>query len=170
MSEQPIAVSGSSKSSRDARKRHPVRSIFLGFLSLIAVIILLNLVVAGMNNNHPEEATPLVPATEAPTESTPTPEPTPSVTPTAALYDDCVAVWDALGRPVFKEDEGYRADFDWDSDGIGCEDNPSTSEDESSTDWASVRERFRENLDDIGNYVAPKAKSFWDQAKEFFDR
>jgi len=167
MSEQPTPLNPKRKPSGRSR----VATIGV----LAATVVILLLVLNGLTRafSSDDAPTPVNTSTAEPTvEATPEPTttPTPSVSPTApeAYYDDCAAVWQALGRPVFKEDPGYRAFFDWDANGIGCEDNPATPEDEATIDWPAVRERFSENLDDIGDYVGPKLKDFHKDAKDFF--
>lgn len=43
---------------------------------------------------------------------------------TAATYANCLEVWNALGRPITKNDPGYSKKFDRDGDGVGCENPP----------------------------------------------
>lgn len=102
-----------------------------------------------------------------------TPEPTitvePSPTPEAtafALYPDCEAVWKSLGRPITADDEGFPAvspnQFDLDADGIGCEDNPATPEDESAIDWQSIWEKTKGNAKEFGEWAGPQLNDLWD--------
>lgn len=168
MSEQPVILPTSTRGKPG--RNSPVRNLFLLVISLVIIIVVLNLVVGAFNKPE-RSATPVTtPSATSEPYITPSPSPTPTETTAPVLYDDCAAVWVALQRPIFKEDDGYREIFDWDANGVGCEDNPSTPEDESTVDWTSVRERFRENLDDLGDFVIPKAEDFWDQAKDFLSR
>jgi hypothetical protein len=170
MSEQPVILPTSARDTGRFEKRFTVRNLVLFAVSLVIVLFLLNAFVGLFNKPEPQAAPPVVAtATPEPTVTAePSPEPT-EVTP-RPIYDDCAAVWLDLGRPVFQEDQGYRELFDWDANGVGCEDNPATPEDESTVDWTSVRERFRENLDDLGDAVRPKAEEFYDDARNFFSR
>lgn len=34
------------------------------------------------------------------------------------------AVWNALNRPIYRNDAGYRSAHDRDNDGVGCETDP----------------------------------------------
>lgn len=169
MSEQPIILPTSTRSDQRAGKYSFARNMVILGLSLLAVFVV---VLSLSSTFSAPEAAPVVVESPEPY-ITPEPKPTEDLEPVAPavdeLYDDCAAVWAVLDRPIFREDEGYRDSLDWDGDGIGCEDNPATAEDESSTDWASVRERFRENLEDIGDAVTPIVKDFWDDARNFFE-
>jgi len=94
-------------------------------------------------------------------------KPSPEVTLPVEIYADCDAVWDELGRPITREDDGFPEPspnkFDLDADGIGCEDDPNTSDvDESKTDWESIWIRTKENGENFGDYVKPKLKDFWE--------
>jgi hypothetical protein len=166
MSEQPTPLNPKRK------PRGRSRATTIGVLAITIVILIFG--INGLARAFRSDDEPAVvntstaePTVEASPEVTETP--TPSATPTTVeVYDDCAAVWAALHRPIFKEDTGYRAFFDWDANGIGCEDNPLTPEDEATIDWPAVRERFSENLDDIGDYVGPKLKDFHKEAQDFF--
>jgi hypothetical protein len=165
MSEQPVILPTSSRASARYSKRFTVRNLAILAVSLLILLVLLNVLVATFNK--PEEPVAAPVTVTATSEPTSTPEPTPTATSAPSLYDDCAAVWSALNRPIFKEDEGYRELFDWDANGVGCEDNPATPEDESTVDWGAVRERFRENLEDLGETVGPKAEDFYKDARDF---
>lgn len=167
MSEQPTPLNPKRK------PRTSSRAVTVGVLAVTLVILVFGMnALANAFSSHDEPG--VVDTSTAKPTVIPTPEPTQTPTPSATLtapavyYDDCTAVWQALGRPIFKEDPGYRVLFDWDANGVGCEDNPVTPEDEATIDWPAVRERFSENLDDIGDYVGPKLKDFHNKAKDFF--
>lgn len=104
------------------------------------------------------------PASEVAEEATRAPE----VTVEERLYVTCYDVWDALDRPIFKEDEGYYFDFDLDQDGIGCEDNPYTEEDEAKVNWGAIREKLRQSLVDFNDWSTPKVKQIWEESKEYW--
>lgn len=130
--------------------------------SLAVVLIFVALVAA--NTKQPEPQTYIsVTATPEPT-ITPEPSPTPEAT-AFALYADCSAVWEALGRPITKADEGFPQEspnaFDLDSDGIGCEDNPATVEDESQIDWQAIWSKTKGNAKEFGEWAGPQLKDFW---------
>ncbi len=40
------------------------------------------------------------------------------------VYANCTAVWEAIGRPITRDDPGYEPKLDRDNDGIGCEIDP----------------------------------------------
>ena len=65
---------------------------------------------------------------EPPPELTATTTTTIAPTTTAATagvyYENCTAVWNAIGRPIYPSDPGFRDDHDGDSDGVGCESRP----------------------------------------------
>ncbi len=42
----------------------------------------------------------------------------------APYYQNCTDVWNHIGRPIYRSDPGFRAAFDRDGDGIGCETRP----------------------------------------------
>lgn len=100
----------------------------------------------------------------------PVPQPTATATPEVRLYQDCKDVWEKLNRPIFAEDEGYRGSFDWDGDGIGCEDNPATEEDEAEINWAALRDQFRDRLEELGDWVAPHLENLVDKGKSIIDK
>lgn len=86
--------------------------------------------------------TPSEEPTAAPTEeptvapsAEPTAEPTavpssdstvvaPAPSATAFEYENCAAVWDALGRPIKSDEAGFHKGLDADKDGVGCEQDP----------------------------------------------
>ena len=51
----------------------------------------------------------------------PKPAPAPAPQPAPASYGRCLDVWNALGRPIYPSDPGFRSKFDRDGDGVGCE-------------------------------------------------
>lgn len=71
---------------------------------------------------EPEPTADLVPAVvpatavEAPTAATPAPA---NVT-----YENCRAVWDAIGRPINAGEPGYDEKLDSNHNGVGCEQDP----------------------------------------------
>lgn len=167
MSKQPLILPTSSRNDGARGKHSIVRNLFILAISLIVVIVVLNLIAGSLSSPAVAPTTPMPVASES-TAPTATPEPT--ATPAGVYYKDCNAVWAALGRPIFKEDPGYRIGLDWDGDGIGCEDNPSTPQDEAKINWGAVRQRLTNNAQDLGDKVAPKVKDFWNQANQFFTR
>ena len=52
------------------------------------------------------------------------PAPAPKPAPAPAYYSRCADVWNALGRPIYPSDPGFRSKFDRDGDGVGCERDP----------------------------------------------
>lgn len=42
----------------------------------------------------------------------------------AASYKNCTAVWNAINRPITREEAGYASHLDRDGDGTGCEKDP----------------------------------------------
>ena len=57
-----------------------------------------------------------------PIEAQQTPAP---AAPADVYYENCTAVWDAIGRPLLAGDPGYAAPrLDRDSDGVACETDP----------------------------------------------
>lgn len=139
--------------------------------SAVVVILLLALGISALNSGGKTRAvdtpspTPEVTVTPEPEF---TPEPEPEVTPTADIYEDCLAVWDALGRPITADDEGFPETspnkFDLDSDGIGCEDNPATTDvDESEIDWQSIWDRTKGNAKEFGRWAARELDDLWDK-------
>lgn len=59
-----------------------------------------------------------VPATtvEAPAAATPAP--------VNITYENCTAVWDAIGRPINSGEPGFNEELDSNHNGIGCEQDP----------------------------------------------
>lgn len=55
--------------------------------------------------------------------SAPAPAPAPKPS-TQVYYQNCAAVWNAIGGPIRKNDPGYRSAHDRDGDGVGCERDP----------------------------------------------
>lgn len=132
---------------------------------LALVLIFVAIVTANSKSADPLP-TPTVTVTETP-EPTITAEPSPTSEATAsALYPDCEAVWKSLGRPITADDEGFPAvspnQFDLDADGVGCEDNPATPEDESAIDWQSIWEKTKGNAEEFGEWAGPQLKNLWD--------
>jgi hypothetical protein len=130
----------------------------------LAVVLIFTAIVASTTKKL--EPLPTITVTATP-EPTITPEPSPTPDPTiSVLYADCAAVWDALERPITKDDEGFPESspnaFDLDADGIGCEDNPSTPEDESQIDWQAIWDKTKGNAEEFGDWAGPKLKDFWD--------
>lgn len=130
---------------------------------LLVVSVVVGVVNGGKRNPEPKAKTP-VSATPTP-ETTPTPSPTPKAD---DLYADCDAVWAALGRPITSADPGFPATepnkFDLDSDGIGCEDNPATPEDESSIDWHSIWSKTKHNTKEFGKWSSAELDQLWEKA------
>ena len=62
------------------------------------------------------------PGEAAPVEPSPT-EPSQPTTPQTS-YKNCTAVWNALGRPINRNEPGYSTVLDRDGDGVGCEIDP----------------------------------------------
>ncbi|WP_237225105.1 5'-nucleotidase C-terminal domain-containing protein [Rothia nasisuis] len=65
--------------------------------------------------------------TAAPSTKTPSPVSAavvPSPSPTVFEYENCAAVWDALGRPIQSDEAGFHRGLDSDGDGTGCEVSP----------------------------------------------
>lgn len=62
----------------------------------------------------------------------PSPAPAPAPAPqqaapapaTNVYYQNCAAVWNAINRPIYRSDPGYRSTHDQDNDGVGCENDP----------------------------------------------
>lgn len=53
------------------------------------------------------------------------PPPTPTAAqPVTVTYENCTAVWAAIGGPIHRGDPGYSSDLDRDDDGTGCEQDP----------------------------------------------
>ena len=84
---------------------------------------------------HPECAIPMeeapVPEPEQAVEPEPPavqPAPAPAAPPPVSArpvyYPNCTAVWNAIGRPVYRGEPGYAPHLDRDGDGIGCETRP----------------------------------------------
>lgn len=48
-------------------------------------------------------------------------------------YQNCRAVWDALGRPIYANEDGYAADLDANNDGVGCEEEPDCFNDDTTS-------------------------------------
>ena len=44
--------------------------------------------------------------------------------PAPASFTRCADVWNALGRPIYAGEPGFRSKFDRDGDGVGCERDP----------------------------------------------
>ncbi|MDR0990295.1 MAG: excalibur calcium-binding domain-containing protein, partial [Propionibacteriaceae bacterium] len=42
----------------------------------------------------------------------------------AVVYQDCSAVWEAIGQPLSVDDPGYSSRLDADGDGVACELDP----------------------------------------------
>ncbi len=136
-----------------------IASAFTGLVLIVAISSLLS--------PKPVVETTPVPSVSTPVETvTPEPTVTPEVVEVTPLYADCTEVWAALGRPITEADEGYPATkpniFDADSDGIGCEDNPSTPEDESQIDWQAIWAETKGNAKEFGEWAGPKLKNFWE--------
>ncbi|EFK54814.1 excalibur calcium-binding domain-containing protein [Corynebacterium genitalium ATCC 33030] len=53
----------------------------------------------------------------------PAPEPAPAP-PQSAYYENCTAVWNATGGPIYAGQPGYAGHLDRDGDGVGCENDP----------------------------------------------
>lgn len=146
-------------------RRSKRRSIMFAFVIIATLVILVGVFKLGQLSGAKEFSKNLVspsPVATPLTSDTPSPSPTPSTEP----YKDCDEVWDELGRPITSDDEGFPEsspnEFDLDSDGIGCEDDPNTPDiDESEIDWESIWSRTKENGQEFGDYVGPKLKSFW---------
>lgn len=139
----------------------------LAWIAAGLAVVLIFVAIVAANSKSPEPLpTPTVTVTVTPEPTiTAEPSPTPEAT-TSALYRDCAAVWEALGRPITADDEGFPAvspnQFDLDADGVGCEDNPATSEDESTIDWQSIWEKTKGNAEKFGEWSGPKLKELWD--------
>lgn len=132
----------------------------------LALVLIFVAIVAANSKSSEPVPTPTITVTATP-EPTITAEPSPTPEATAsALYPDCVAVWEALGRPIIADDEGFPTaspnQFDLDADGVGCEDNPSTPEDESEIDWQSIWEKTKGNAKEFGEWAGPQLKDLWD--------
>jgi len=132
-------------------------SVFTGVVLLVAL--------GSIFSPKPAEAPTI---TAPPVVETPLPSETPAeVEVNAPLYADCTAVWVALERPITEADEGYPDTkpnlFDGDSDGIGCEDNPATEEDESQIDWKAIWDETKGNAEQFGDWAGPKLKNFWEE-------
>lgn len=171
MDRKPIPVNRLITLSDQRKARR--RNIALVAITAVLVVVTLILIGRAFGSQQALDDEPAYPPATVSPEPTitedPTPVATPTPTPTAVvLYDDCADVWKKLGRPIYSDEAGFRDYFDWDANGVGCEDNPSTKEDEADIDWPAVRERFAENLDDLGDAGAPKVKEFVHDAKEFF--
>src|SRR5699024_6900185 len=61
----------------------------------------------------------------------PAPAPAPKTNPApvhrpapAVGYQNCVDVWNKLGRSIYPRDAGFQSKFDRDGDGVGCERDP----------------------------------------------
>ncbi|QQU89070.1 excalibur calcium-binding domain-containing protein [Corynebacterium glucuronolyticum] len=68
------------------------------------------------------EPAPVPPAAEpAPA---PAPQPAPQPAPSDRYYSNCRDVWNTIGRPIHRNDPGYRPGLDRDGDGVGCEKRP----------------------------------------------
>ncbi|WP_432510145.1 excalibur calcium-binding domain-containing protein [Kineococcus sp. SYSU DK001] len=48
----------------------------------------------------------------------------PATPPSGVHYQNCTAVWNALGRPIHRGEPGFRDALDRDRDGVGCEEDP----------------------------------------------
>ncbi len=138
--------------------------------ALTVILLIFGAFALGQNQRTNQTPEPSVSEPQATEEPSVAPEPSPAIpspTPTEepVSYSDCAAVWEALGRPITSADPGYPAEqpniLDLDSDGIGCEDNPLTGEDESQIDWASIWEKTKGNAEDFGDWVAPQLKELW---------
>lgn len=142
--------------------------VLAGIAAGLAVVLIFVAIVAANSKEAQPVPTPIptvtVTATPEPT-ITAEPSPTPEAT-ASALYEDCTAVWEALGRPITADDEGFPESspnqFDLDSDGIGCEDNPATPEDESQIDWQAIWDKTKGNAKEFGEWAGPQLKDFWD--------
>jgi hypothetical protein len=67
------------------------------------------------------------PTTEAPAPATQPAAPAPLVAPSPAgdaYYENCTAVWNAIGRPLLSTEPGYRPKLDRNNDGVACETDP----------------------------------------------
>lgn len=131
-----------------ASARHRTRWIQGSIIAASAVVIIAATVNIAERSARPTGQTPLpvVPSTRilesstAPTEQpSPAEQPVPVVasatveappTTTAAAvpvivtYENCAAVWAALGGPIHRGDPGYNSELDTDDDGTGCEHRP----------------------------------------------
>lgn len=142
-------------------------AITAGVLSVLVVIS--SFALSSSSNEKQEPQAPAPTTQEAPAPE-PIEEPEPRVIeePTTEIYyEDCQAVWDNLGRPITSGDEGFPQEnpnrFDLDSDGIGCEDNPATPEDEGDIDWKAIWEQTKGNAEEFGDWAGPKLKELWSE-------
>jgi len=149
--------------------RNAVTMRNLAIVASCLVVILFGVILFLVNDVPKTEEispapTPTVTESEAPAPE-PTVEPEPEPTIPTVVYEDCSQVWEELGRPITNEDEGYPATtpnkFDLDSDGIGCEDNPATEEDESSIDWKAIWDKTKHNAKDFGNWASDELENLW---------
>ncbi|HEY5879855.1 MAG TPA: excalibur calcium-binding domain-containing protein [Nakamurella sp.] len=72
----------------------------------------------GTSTSDPVSSSPTVSSTST---TTTTSSSSSSTTGSAVWYEDCAAVWAALGRALSAGEPGYRAALDRDGDGIACE-------------------------------------------------
>ena len=54
----------------------------------------------------------------------PAPAPPPPPAPSGKYYQNCKAVWNDLGGPIYRGQPGYAPHLDRDNDGVGCERRP----------------------------------------------
>ncbi len=151
----------------------------VAILASVATVIVFLFAISSQGANHTSK-----PSSAPTVTASPTPESTPNVTEKTPLYANCAEVWKALGRPITKDDPGFPTttpnNLDVDSDGIGCEDDPSTKENEASIDWKSIWNETKGNARDFANsaskhlqsfwsnYGAPSLGGVWDSAKQIF--
>ena len=80
------------------------------------------------NVNAPQRAASIpdpAPASVPPPAPEPALAPAPAPAPAAApYYQNCTAVWNAIGRPITASDPGFASRHDRDGDGVGCENGP----------------------------------------------
>jgi len=79
-------------------------------------------------NSAPRAGSSSTGNTTSPATTSP-PRSAPSVKPTAPAgaqppYQNCTAVWNAIGRPIKAGELGFHAKLDRDNDGVGCEQDP----------------------------------------------
>ncbi|MGD7003785.1 excalibur calcium-binding domain-containing protein [Corynebacterium halotolerans] len=75
----------------------------------------------------PPAPSPAPQPASAPQRNVPAPAPAPAPTPArtdTVYYKNCTAVWNALNRPIYRDDAGFRAAHDRNRDGVGCESDP----------------------------------------------
>lgn len=132
---------------------------------LIVAVVFLTDSSSSMNAGSSSFTSSEAPSVAGPSSAAPATTEEPAIPASDNLYDSCAEVWQALGRPLTEQDEGYPDFkpnvFDGDSDGIGCEDNPLTEQNEASIDWSAVWEQTQGNAQEFGQWAAPKLKDFW---------